>query len=77
MDWEKLGMAKFVDSNMTNTLVANITTEEVRTALFDVDDEKSPGPDGFGSFFFKKSWEVVGCDLVDAVEEFFNTGQLL
>ncbi|XP_019238911.1 PREDICTED: uncharacterized protein LOC109218965 [Nicotiana attenuata] len=34
-------------------------------------------PDGYGSKFFKDSWEVVGRDVVDAIMEFFRTGKML
>lgn len=43
---------------------------KIKTALFDIDDEKSPGPDGFGAFFCKKDWEVVRRDVVLAVTDF-------
>lgn len=60
-----------------NDLVAPVTFEEVKGALFDINDEKSRGLDGIGSLFFKKAWDVVGCDVVTAVGEFFKSGRLL
>lgn len=65
-----------VTQDMQILLAKHITHEEVRLA-FDIDDEKSPGPDGFGSLFFKRSWEIIGFDVVDAVDEFFTIGKLL
>lgn len=62
---------------MKSALIAPISFEEVKQALFDIDDAKSPGPYGYGSVFFKKAWEEVGCDMVEAVQEFFQTGRLL
>lgn len=38
---------------------------------------KAPGPDGYGSFFFKKAWNIVGDDLCKAGEEFFFSGKML
>ncbi|GJR59307.1 putative RNA-directed DNA polymerase [Tanacetum coccineum] len=46
-------------------------------AMFSIGDDKAPGPDGFTSTFFKKSWDLVGNDVCRAVREFFNNGQLL
>jgi len=40
-------------------------------------DDKAPGPDGFTAKFFKKSWEIVGADVVKAVQSFFSSGRLL
>ncbi|GJW67845.1 RNA-directed DNA polymerase, eukaryota, reverse transcriptase zinc-binding domain protein [Tanacetum coccineum] len=40
-------------------------------------NEKAPGPDCFTAMFFKKSWEIMGKDVVDAIQEFFTSGKLL
>lgn len=34
--------------------------EDVRKAIFNIDDYKASGPDGYSSLFFKKSWQCVG-----------------
>ncbi|GJU24761.1 RNA-directed DNA polymerase, eukaryota, reverse transcriptase zinc-binding domain protein [Tanacetum coccineum] len=36
-------------------MVENVTDEEIKVALFDIDDDKASGPDGFTSKFFKAS----------------------
>ncbi|GKC08922.1 hypothetical protein Tco_1000532 [Tanacetum coccineum] len=55
-----------VNANIfTNTLsmaeaeymVRDVSEDEIKDALFDIDGDKSPGPDGFSSDFFKKSLE--------------------
>lgn len=58
-------------------LQSEFSKEEVRVALFDIDDDKSPGPDGYGSFFFKSAWPVIFDDIYAAVQEFFISGKLL
>lgn len=35
---------------------------------------KAPGPDGFCSEFFHKNWDIVGEDVVQAIQLFFDTG---
>ena len=42
-----------------------------------MNDSKAPGPDGFTSLFFKKAWSIVGSDVIEAVESFFNSGCML
>ena len=37
--------------------------EEVRQALFAIDSNKTPGPDGFGAGFLKHYWELVKDDF--------------
>ena len=45
--------------------------------VFLIPNEKSSGPDGCSSGFFKATWEDIGPLMCDAIEEFFTTGQLL
>ena len=52
------------------SLNRRITQEEIKNA-------KAPGLDGFTSLFFKKAWSIVGSDVTEAVESFFNSGCML
>ncbi|GKE60209.1 RNA-directed DNA polymerase, eukaryota, reverse transcriptase zinc-binding domain protein, partial [Tanacetum coccineum] len=45
--------------------------------MFMIDDNKAPGPDGYTSHFFKKSWDILGDEVCKVVREFFNTGRIL
>ena len=58
-------------------LRAEITHEEIKKAMFSIDDYKAPGPDGFSSPFFKAAWNIIGSDVNDVVISFFNSGRLL
>ncbi|GJY52481.1 putative reverse transcriptase domain-containing protein [Tanacetum coccineum] len=58
-------------------MVRDISVDEIKSALFDIDGNKAPGLDGFSSHFFKSSWDVIGVDLCKAVKEFFRSGKLL
>ncbi|XP_021760245.1 uncharacterized protein LOC110725081 [Chenopodium quinoa] len=51
--------------------------DDVKKALWSIDEDKAPEPDGFSSKFFKTSWEVVKEDLCKAVLGFFDHGNLL
>ncbi|KAK4383872.1 hypothetical protein Sango_3111800 [Sesamum angolense] len=41
-------------------IIRPVTIDEVKTAIFDIEEDKAPGPDGFSSGFFKAAWPVVG-----------------
>ena len=41
------------------TLIKPPTLKEIRTALFSIDSNKTPGPDGFGAGFFKTYWHIL------------------
>ncbi|CAN0861736.1 LINE-1 reverse transcriptase homolog [Linum grandiflorum] len=51
-----------------------ITAEEVKVALFSIPEDKSPGPYGFTSCFYKVMWDIVQDDVVAAILQFFETG---
>nr|GEW68546.1 hypothetical protein [Tanacetum cinerariifolium] len=57
---------------ITQELMHNyhFTNEEVKRVMFDIGDDKSPGPDGYSSLFFKESW-----DTVDGVGEVVSKNQ--
>nr|GEZ10601.1 RNA-directed DNA polymerase, eukaryota, reverse transcriptase zinc-binding domain protein [Tanacetum cinerariifolium] len=45
--------------------------------MFDIDNNKALGPDGFSAYFFKKAWDFIRKDVCDAIKEFFCNGKLL
>jgi hypothetical protein len=46
-------------------------------AVFALNKDSAPGPDGFGAFFFQHYWEIVKVDVMNAVMEFFTTSWIL
>ncbi|XP_050238104.1 uncharacterized protein LOC126687588 [Mercurialis annua] len=65
-----------VSSEENEMLNGNATEEEIKRALFSINESKAPRPDGFEKCFLKR-WSVVGEDIIKAVIEFFNTGKML
>nr|GEV37454.1 hypothetical protein [Tanacetum cinerariifolium] len=66
-------------TNLSNILISSldITNEEIKEAMFGIGNDKALGPDGFTSVFFKRSWNIMGEDVCDAIKEFFKTNRLL
>lgn len=60
-----------------NGLIAPIGDVEIQSAIFGVGEDKSPGPDGYTSAFFKRTWSVVGNLVTEAILEFFEHDALL
>ncbi|XP_022899429.1 uncharacterized protein LOC111412741 [Olea europaea var. sylvestris] len=60
-----------------NSLTRDISSQEIKEALFGIRDDKSPRPDGHTSYFFKKSWGIIGDDVVEDIKEFFSSRSLL
>lgn len=59
------------------SLQAPFTPQEIKSAMFDIDQDKSPSMQGFLSEFFKLYWDNVGHLVVEAVNKFFSTWYLL
>ncbi|KAL2235406.1 UNVERIFIED_CONTAM: putative mitochondrial protein [Sesamum indicum] len=58
-------------------LIEPFSAEDVKKAVFDIGEDRAPGPDGYSSGFYKKAWPVVGQEITKAVLDFFSTGKLL
>ncbi|GJY70000.1 hypothetical protein Tco_0472982 [Tanacetum coccineum] len=41
-------------------MIHNVTTNEVKSPIFSMSDDQSPGLDGFTLVFFKEAWDVSG-----------------
>lgn len=57
-------------------LMKPVSTEEIKSVLFAMSSNKSPGPNGFKSEFFKSTWDITGVDFVTAVQALFVKGLL-
>jgi hypothetical protein len=66
-----------IDTNVNNLLTMLPSSDEIKNAVFGMNKDGAPGPDGFGAFFFQTYWEIVHKDVEDVVLQFFNTGWLL
>lgn len=64
-------------SDMERTqLIKLVTNEEIREVLFRMPSNKSPGPDGYTTEFFKAAWSITGKDFTTVVQSFFSKGFL-
>nr|GFB48745.1 RNA-directed DNA polymerase, eukaryota, reverse transcriptase zinc-binding domain protein [Tanacetum cinerariifolium] len=52
----------------------SITTDEIRVAVWDYGENKSPSPDGYTFEFFRRFWNLIGPDFCSAVLCFFDHG---
>ncbi|XP_019095662.1 PREDICTED: uncharacterized protein LOC104763574 [Camelina sativa] len=65
-----------VSTEMNEMLSAEVSLEEVKEAVFEINPNKCPGPDGLTGFFFQQFWERVGEDITEMVRSFMRTGRL-
>ena len=63
-------------SELENALLtAQFTEKEIKDALFQMEHNKAPGPDGFPAEFYQKFWEVIKGDLFLMFQE-LHSGDL-
>ncbi|KAG7599341.1 Reverse transcriptase zinc-binding domain [Arabidopsis suecica] len=57
-------------------LMAPVSSDEIKKALFSLPSGKACGPDGYTKEFYVAAWNVIGADFVVAVQSFFLFGQM-
>ena len=53
------------------------TNEEVFTALSNLNEDKSPDPEGFTMAFWKFSWDIVKEDIMRLFKDFHDFGEFV
>ena len=57
-------------------LITEINREGVERAITGTKTGKTPGPDGLSIKFYKKSWHVIGPDLIKLYHNIFKNGKI-
>jgi hypothetical protein len=65
-------------SEEVNTMLIMLPShDEIKSAIFALNKDGAPGPDGFGAFFYQHYWDIVQVDVYNAVLEFFTSSWIL
>ncbi|PNY13184.1 ribonuclease H [Trifolium pratense] len=51
-------------------------SDEIKAAIFEMNGDGAPGPDGFIGHFFQCYWNIIVVDVIKSVQHFFLTGVL-
>lgn len=70
------GITPLVTTEMNSTLIAIPSPPEIREALFSINPDKAPGPDGFSATFYQSFWDILGEDVVKDIQAFFISSVL-
>ncbi|XP_071694810.1 uncharacterized protein [Rutidosis leptorrhynchoides] len=49
-----------------------VLAAKIKSAIFDIGNNKSLGPDGYTTEFFMSTWNIIGDDIVRVVQDFFS-----
>ncbi|XP_024016341.1 uncharacterized protein LOC112089817 [Eutrema salsugineum] len=63
-----------VTESSNQFLLKEPSEAEIKKALFDINPDKAPGPDGMTCKFYQKFWQEFRHDIVNLVTEFFTSG---
>jgi len=71
-----LGSVEFksLTSEMSRNMIDSFSEEEVKDAVWQCGESKSPGPDGFNFNFIQSCWDMIKSDVMTAVNFFNVTG---
>lgn len=61
---------------MNESLTAEFTEMEIKVALDQIGDLKTPGPDGMPAVVFKKYWHFMGQNIVQEVMKVLKGGEI-
>ncbi|XP_056685294.1 uncharacterized protein [Spinacia oleracea] len=70
-------LGPLINDHHRGILNATYTADEVKKAFFSIPGVKAPGPYGFGAYFFKDSWSIVGDEMIYAILDVLQQGKLL
>lgn len=65
-----------LDGDDNLALLKTPSEEEVRNAVFAINKDKAPGPDGFNAKFFQGFWHDIKGDIVQFAKDFFENNSL-
>lgn len=65
-----------VDNPINDSLIRNVTNEEIKNAKFDMHPLKAPGVDSMTPFF-SKYWNTLSGNICEEVKSFFSSGHLI
>ena len=54
-------------------MISMPTAEEIRKLFFKLNPNKTSGPDGLTSGFFRGSWDIIGLEVTTAISQFFTS----
>jgi hypothetical protein len=60
-----------VGDNINALLTMLPSKEEIKNAIFDLNKDSAPGPDGFGAYFYQTYWDIIQIEVV------FSSGWIL
>jgi hypothetical protein len=68
LDWNQLQLCRMEDDSMD----IPFSETEIENTIKMLPAEKAPGPDGFTGSFYKRCWQTIKGDVLEAMNSFYN-----
>ena len=68
---------KMITPQDNDMLMEPFTIQEIHKVVFSFPLDKALGPDGFMTLFYQSCWDIIGCDVLAAVEEYRSSKSML
>jgi hypothetical protein len=76
IDVEAMRTGRQLNATQRDMLTCSVTEDEITIALKGIGNDKAPGIDGFGAYFYKKAWQIIKLDVIAAVQDFFSNNRM-
>lgn len=70
------GIPSTVTEEINSNITAPVTEREIKSAVFAMDPDKSPGPDGMTPAFYQQHWDIIKTGVISFVQLFFQHNRL-
>lgn len=61
-----------MNAHQNSELDQDVSEEEITVAVFSMQSDKAPGPDGFTAAFYRNHWDIIKKDYVRMVKNIFK-----
>jgi hypothetical protein len=72
LDESRIDDIPHVTENENEILTSPFTMDEIKEAMFQMEHNKAPGPDGFPIEFYQVFWEIIKEDLLALFSDFYE-----
>lgn len=69
-------IAPTITNEINASLTREVTEQEIEEAAFAINPDKSPGPDGMNSGFYRHHWSIIKPGVISHVKAFFDNHYL-
>uniref|UniRef100_A0A803MLN0 Reverse transcriptase domain-containing protein n=1 Tax=Chenopodium quinoa TaxID=63459 RepID=A0A803MLN0_CHEQI len=71
----EIAKGSVLSNEHSDNICRAFTARDVKRAVWSINDNKAPGPDGFSRKFFNATWDITGLDIIKVILDFMENFQ--